>query len=183
MIKLANIARNLLLESIRKEDEIKSLFSENPELVSIGTEEQYSRYLDTIFPNSKIKNIVYHGTKSKFEKFNTRPDTTSGSRYANEAAFFTLDRSLADKYGKDRDGKTLFILLNILNPKIYSTGLDLSKPRNISNQVRTTLQSQGFDSVQNMRYENEIGVFEPEQIHILGSKQDIEGFKKFVQND
>ena len=25
-------------------------------------------------------------------------------------------------------------------------------------------------------------VFEPEQIHILGSKQDIEGFKEFVDN-
>ena len=27
----------------------------------------------------------------------------------------------------------------------------------------------------------EIVVFEPEQIHILGSKQDIEGFKEFVE--
>ena len=26
-------------------------------------------------------------------------------------------------------------------------------------------------------------VFEPEQIHILGSKQDIEGFKKFIGNE
>ena len=26
-------------------------------------------------------------------------------------------------------------------------------------------------------------VFEPEQIHILGSKQDIEGFKKYVEKD
>jgi len=26
-------------------------------------------------------------------------------------------------------------------------------------------------------------VFEPEQIHILGSKQDIEGFKEFVKTD
>ena len=30
---------------------------------------------------------------------------------------------------------------------------------------------------------NQYGVKEPEQIHILGSKQDIEGFKKFVNKN
>ena len=25
----------------------------------------YSQYLDTIFPNSKVKDIVYHGSKNK----------------------------------------------------------------------------------------------------------------------
>jgi hypothetical protein len=29
---------------------------------------------------------------------------------------------------------------------------------------------------------NTYTVFEPEQIHILGNKQDIEGFKQFVSN-
>jgi len=29
----------------------------------------YSAYLDTIFPDSKIKDIVYHGTRNTFDKF------------------------------------------------------------------------------------------------------------------
>ena len=29
----------------------------------------YSQYLDTVFPNSKVKDIVYHGTKAEFDKF------------------------------------------------------------------------------------------------------------------
>ena len=31
--------------------------------------EQYERYLSTIFPDSKIKDIVYHGSKEVFDKF------------------------------------------------------------------------------------------------------------------
>ena len=35
----------------------------------IGTKEQYSSYLDTIFPDSKVKDIVYHGSYTKIDKF------------------------------------------------------------------------------------------------------------------
>jgi hypothetical protein len=34
---------------------VEELFESNPELASIGTQEQYSQYLDTIFPDSKVK--------------------------------------------------------------------------------------------------------------------------------
>ena len=30
----------------------------------------YSQYLDTVFPDSKVKDIVYHGSKNKNEVFN-----------------------------------------------------------------------------------------------------------------
>ena len=36
-------------------DGVDSLFKEYPELANIGTKREYSQYLDTIFPNSKIK--------------------------------------------------------------------------------------------------------------------------------
>ena len=100
---------------------VSEVFEANPELTSIGTPAQYSQYLDTIFPDSKVKDIVYHGTKAEFEQFNTRPDKTSGSRYRNEAAFFTTDLELANKYGKDVNGKTIKALVNLINPKTYKT--------------------------------------------------------------
>ena len=48
---------------------VEGLFNDNPELSSIGTKEQYSQYLNSIFPDSKVKDIVYHGTEDKFDKF------------------------------------------------------------------------------------------------------------------
>ncbi len=49
---------------------VKELFEANPELAKIGTLEQYSAYLDTIFPDSKVKDIVYHGSSQfGFDKF------------------------------------------------------------------------------------------------------------------
>ena len=45
-------------------DGINEIFQMNSDLPTIGTQEQYSRYLDTIFPDSKIKDIVYHGAIS-----------------------------------------------------------------------------------------------------------------------
>ena len=183
---------------------VAELFESNPELANavysalgFGTQpqipsqqkqqaqQQYSQYLDTIFPDSKVKDIVYHGTTAQFDKFNTRPDKTSGSRYTNEAAFFTTDIELANKYGKDIGGKTIYSLVNLTNPKTYrkkGEGLDLSKPRSFTEEVRTKLQQEGFDGAVNTRYDGEYAVFEPEQIHILGGKQDIEGFKNWVDN-
>jgi hypothetical protein len=44
---------------------VLELFESNPELAKIGTVKEYSAYLDTIFPDSKVKDIVYRGDKSK----------------------------------------------------------------------------------------------------------------------
>ena len=59
------------------------LFESNPELAKIGTPAQYSAYLDTIFPNSKVKDIVYHGSSQfgfdKFSKEKLGEFTGSGS--------------------------------------------------------------------------------------------------------
>jgi hypothetical protein len=47
---------------------VEELFNSNPELASIGTPQQYSQYLDTIFPDSQVKNIVYRGSEKGIEK-------------------------------------------------------------------------------------------------------------------
>jgi hypothetical protein len=41
---------------------INNTYEATPELANIGTPQQYLAYVDTIFPNSKVKDIVYHGT-------------------------------------------------------------------------------------------------------------------------
>ena len=50
-------------------DGVDFVFEQNPELSTIGNQQQYSQYLETIFPNSKVKDIVYHGSPNIFDEF------------------------------------------------------------------------------------------------------------------
>jgi hypothetical protein len=43
---------------------VQEIFDLNPELENIGTKEQYLKYMETIFPESKVPDLVYHGTLS-----------------------------------------------------------------------------------------------------------------------
>jgi hypothetical protein len=73
----------------------------------------YSQYLDSIFPDSKVKDIVYHGTKQKFEKF--------GTKYG----FFTSSKATAESYTLYEEEK--FIDLNFIKERLeedLSTGLE-----------------------------------------------------------
>lgn len=222
---------------------IDFVFEQNPELANIGTQEQYSEYLDTIFPESKVKDIVYHGSLSKFQNFikNVSKRTTS-----SDGIWFTSSKELAKEYsvsekivhigteyevlkklkkenpfknykitsGFDADnyneiikkygerkvnngviveieslGIVYPVIINSQNLKIIDgKGFNqFARDREIeiakSENKDTVIITDTVDTISN-NYElrsNTYTVFEPEQIHILGSKQDIEGFKKFVK--
>jgi hypothetical protein len=130
---------------------VKELFNSNPELSSIGTPEQYSQYLDTIFPDSEVKNIVYHTTNDKFDKFKV-----GNVGYLGKGIYFFWNNIGKDVYN-------ISAVINTINPEII---YDYLEQKNIQK-----------DSI---LHPDELVVFEPEQIHILGNKEDIEGFKKFV---
>jgi hypothetical protein len=53
---------------------VEEIFSSNPELAEIGSPELYSQYLDSIFPGSQVKDIVYHGSNQKIEQFEIRKE-------------------------------------------------------------------------------------------------------------
>jgi KaiC/GvpD/RAD55 family RecA-like ATPase len=72
---------------------VQELFEINPELASVGTPEQYSAYLDSIFPESKIKDIVYHGSNKKFDVVDI-----SKSKY-QKGFYFAKNKSIAEGYG------------------------------------------------------------------------------------
>ena len=50
-----------------KKEGIDYVFEQNQKLKEIGTKKQYNKYLKTIFPESKVKDIVYQGG-SKIER-------------------------------------------------------------------------------------------------------------------
>jgi hypothetical protein len=227
---------------------VEELFDSNPELANIGTVQQYSQYLDTIFPDSKMKDIVYHGTNETFETFDKNKKGSKTSNLTNQLGFYFGDKEVAqlfnsllpkdysgvsnekklddlfksysERYGKEKaneiltelmsrsgygnpklfervilpDSVTLPVILNITNPAKISTEEFAASTRGVGKE--------GYDKFKNIEKTNDgillqkiedagVGgeefeygrnfvVFEPEQIHLLGSKQDIDGFKSYI---
>jgi len=168
------------------------VYQQHPELTNIGTPEQYSQYLDTIFPNSKVKDIKQHATEADFESF-----TKEGSGRLGKGFYFS---DYGNNYIEGENVKKKFVLLNIKNPlniqggqfmkDVYkllddrnqssdNTDDKIQAQKDINNQYKQKADALIGDK--NGVLNSEIKVFEPEQIHILGSKQDIEGFKNFVK--
>lgn len=171
---------------------VEEVFNENPELANIGTQKQYSQYLDTIFLDSKVKDIKQHTTEAEFESF-----TKEGSGRLGKGFYFS---DFGNNYIEGENVKKKLVLLNIKNPldiqggqfmkDVYkllddrnqsSDDIDakIQAQKDINNQYKQKADALVGDK--NGVLNSEIKVFESEQIHILGSKQDIEGFKSFVQ--
>ena len=185
----------------RKMEGIDYVFSQSPELASIGSKAQYLQYLSTIFKTSQAKDILYHRTNNIIEKFDR-------SKTKSNAFYFNLNPN---------KGKFKYLVSAILNIKKYAAlPINYTSLLGDKNAAITEddLKKQGYDgaiafksldkfvkinedATVNMTKDisqetnilennldkkdsNEYVVFEPEQIHILGSKQDIQGFKNFV---
>jgi hypothetical protein len=188
---------------------VEDLFNSNPELAAIGTQEQYSQYLDTIFPDSKVKDIVYHDSNVDLkvtgydkDKIGQNDGTVSG----NGIGFYSKeDKWLGKRYNTDRQYDNPSIV-NLSNPiikkdflKLHNTNTleeavqkatgatlkNISKHNKTVIDVATPLQEKlNVDGVINQFLEGkEYLVFEPKQIHILGSNNDIQGFKEFVSSN
>jgi hypothetical protein len=167
---------------------VSELFESNPELANIGTQEQYSQYLDTIFPDSKVKDIVVHLSRvPNIEKFKINDNTQgnfinsqvlgSGVYFASPDSidYWSMELGFIDDitgaYTKNRN--IYFAILNSKFPeefqKNYIDDIDVKEGTDVViNQSRITGKRE------------EYVVKNPDIIHILGSKQDIEGFKEFV---
>ncbi len=160
--------------------------------------QQYSKYLDTIFPESKVKDIVYHGANEPIEgeEFTKRVGSTGGGIWfsgSRKYAQLQMDRAQPSESligRKLRGAPTMYqVVLNIKNPKHFydATGaLLVQTPREFEKQYDRTVNDAALFHHPNSKKPatadsaDQVVVSEPEQIHILGSEQDIEGFKEFV---
>ena len=189
---------------------VEKIFNENPELASIGTPQQYSAYLDNIFPDSKVNKIVYHGVvegkasydnilKNGFDFKSKRnwDDENSNFKEGDNTGMFFSDYTTASLYGEDvaykltNEGEYQYvnyknIVAAILNIKYLDSSQETASDtaaafynQNKDKEAIGMLGPEGGSEGSSLNYV----VFEPEQIHILGNKQDIEGFKKFVKDD
>jgi len=167
---------------------VEELFDSTPELANVGTPEQYSQYLDTIFPDSKVKDIVYHGSKSKnevlnngFDKSKVRKDKESGK---------SLFEFTTSKIYAEQQGSVIPVLLNETSNNIQEQAILSNGAKAIVYDdhfiVDNTISKGDIQFGISKKEMQERGiyhtVFEPEQIHILGNKQNIEGFENFIIN-
>ena len=168
------------LTSLNIKPGVQELFDSNPELASIGTVEQYSQYLDSIFPESQVKDISYHTSLNVLEgdKFDKEK-----SYLNNGYIYFAKYKGYIDDF-KTSDNEYLYsVILNMKNTYIHE-----DKEFDSLSKILKNL-SKKYDSVINLtgdkgtELSQEYIVRESEQIHILGNKKDIEGFKKFTKND
>lgn len=176
---------------------VEDLFNSVPELSEIGTPEQYSDYLDTIFPESENKDIWYHATgvdPNIITRFKSSPSGASGPGvyFQSEKGYWTTD-----KFGQN----TISVIVNANKLFDYNKYGDemISKYRDEYNSVNKTSETlkptdalqqelieMGYNSlIETMGKTNKYLVIFPsfeDDIHILGNENDIEGFENFVAN-
>lgn len=174
------------IEKPKIKEGVDFAFEHNSELTQIGTKEQYSEYLDTIFPDSAVKDIVYHASPNKFLEF--KDPSSSGLSH-----IWFSQKPLLGQYGEN----IYQILLNIQNPLDEYNSKNYLKelrhyeapinPEWINNyHITGELPKFKYDgTIRSSRVDEgkSITVRNPQQIHVLGSLVDIENFKKFVADE
>ena len=161
---------------------VEELFDSNPELASIGTPQQYSAYLDTIFPDSKVKDIVYHVNKT-----GTISIIDNKAFYSTDFGFWLIEL-------EEIKGKRIPILLNITNPTIVDSYYEFTDQAKKFRESELGDEYVTPDEVREKNTDSVIGrdsgqganektyvTYKKEQVYQLGSKQDIQGFKEFAQ--
>ena len=216
---------------------IQDLFREDNDLAKIGSQEQYSQYLDTIFPDSKVKDIVYHFGAKLLSEFN-KPNRGKGIYFTTDIdgkyVFYPNFTGIKTKESRTTallnikniqhgKGNTLFKTLEDKENYYYNQSKLLELQNNTTQlrfnkaskeEINKAIQIMNSFEPKKVEYQeiniednlkdNDINadglliekplsgvntdekflvVFEPEQIHILGNKKDIEGFKNFVNQN
>jgi len=188
-----------LSNSQHNEKEINSIFEQNLELSDIGSQEQYSEYLNTIFPNSKVKDILYHGSNtSNLESLDPSKAGTLLHSSMGKGVYISNNKNVADRYkgkipisqmneilknnpeykgdfSEFAEGQTYALLINAENlntdyTKVNDPNVFVSYIEPINSATGKTMQSEYI-------------VKDSSKIHILGSKQDIKGFKEWIKNN
>ncbi|HPQ80005.1 MAG TPA: hypothetical protein PLG47_06095, partial [Candidatus Dojkabacteria bacterium] len=153
---------------------VQELFESNPELSNIGTQQQYSQYLDTIFPDSKVKDILWHSSSNaNIEKFDFQYfGTNSDKGMFGVATYLEANRKDSIPYNRSGKGRTYGVIVNIQNPAKFNEITDYISldESNESIQNKKDLLHKNNDSaiLGNWQY----AIFNNDNTHILGSKQD-----------
>lgn len=164
---------------------VLEVFATNNKLSQIGTPQQYSQYIDSIFPDSQVKNITYHVS-------NSLDITIKNNQKFYSTSVGSWLRELLEFKGVEK----IPLILNITNPTIVDPyyqftdkakmfrDLGLGDTYVTPDEVKKSNTDAviGRDSGQSIDEQTYI-TYQADQVHILGSKQDIQGFKEWVSNN
>ena len=165
-----------------KNSKVDYVFDNHPELSDIGTKEQYTQYLASIFPDSKVKDIMFHSSPNKFSQF--KDPSSSGLSH-----IWFSEEPLDDQFGPNVYSVVLDIKnpLSEQNPNYRKEISKYESPLNPDwiNNYGTTGELPKFEydgTIRGSRVDSgkSVTVRNPNQIHILGSEKDIKQFKDFV---
>lgn len=182
---------------LKKSDKLE-VIKDNPDIGLIGTPFEYSNYIDNVFKNSKLDGIFYHGGPKGIEKFHTPKDKdfiknkTIHSGTKDQGIYFTGNERYAEYYkSKHKNGKLYRVKLNSQNPYYTDDFLgvnirsffnkDYVNPMSITDRVRYGILKNN-DAVVWHGKSGEVVVFDPKQIHVLGSKKDMSLFNDYIKN-
>lgn len=159
----------------KTQKEVNHIFETTPELGKIGSQKEYAEYLNTIFPNSKVKEILFRLTQKGLDKLPASEET--GGIYASSYL-----KEVSQYYGRrPRSESDIYrIVVNLENPKAYEKQWSSSDTRHTKvfdakEEGHDGLTVRGRDGEVNQ----EVAVLDSDQVHILGSKSDIENFRQF----
>jgi hypothetical protein len=104
-------------EKKKRKEEIEFVFKQNPELAEAGSPKEYSQYLYAIFPESKLRDIFWHGAKEKFDEFDLERGGFSGRNFG-KGCYVTPNFNWASQYAMSENGVVLPVIVNIADPFI-----------------------------------------------------------------
>ena len=188
---------NSFKKNLKTSDKLDVL-KDNPEFGQIGTPFDYSNYIDDIFRDSQLKGIYYHGGPKGIEKFRAPKDPEFALNKAinsgteDQGIYFTGDKKLANYYkSSNKNAKVYKVKLNSQNPYYTNDWFalriraaldkDYLYPGSITDRVRYGILKDHDAVVWHGRLGENI-VFNPDQIHIMGSKKDAQLFKDYIKN-
>ena len=143
----------------------------------------YSQYLDTIFPDSKVKDIVYHVNKT-----GTVSPQDGKAFYSTSLGSWLIEL-------EEMKGNRNPVLINITNPTEVSSEYEFTdkaqkfRESGLGDEYVTPdeVRKKGTDSVigrdsgQGINEKTYV-TYNSSQVYQLGTKQDIERFKEFVKS-
>ena len=188
----ATVESRIELSLENQRNNILKVFELYPELGDKGTPEKYEEYLKTVFPGTKIPNILFHATKTDFNEFD--PAYMSKGNLSFGDGFYFTDNMDTHKSFR-LSNKVMPVVVNLQN--IYFDSFEAKQRRELPAHNKYVNSHETLQEVKNQHNDfirrtydgvvatykgiNEIVLFDPKNIHILGSQKDIENFESFVE--
>jgi hypothetical protein len=161
------------------------VFEQNPQLEQIGTAEDYTEYLNTVFPNSKIKDIVYRGSTNPnlMEASELDPEKGTGAKNLGKGIYMAKSKEKADKYAV-KGGITQAYIVNAED--FYITSIDKNWSRGYSTPSNMTVRefTNGKDTVVDFEYldrDNYLDIENNRNIGKYSGPVDVNGFPTYQE--